>query len=109
MLQSAFAFSPTRSVYDENGVYTKTFDTQITNPAAFLIMDDNSSTTRIMITPSLEVKILEGLKLTALAGADKQNSQRNFYLPKAVNNFSFRMGWHKKATPIFQTTQVKPI
>ncbi|RAW02317.1 SusC/RagA family TonB-linked outer membrane protein [Pseudochryseolinea flava] len=97
MLQSAFAFSPTRSVYDDNGRFTKTFDTQITNPAAFLIMDDNATTTRVIITPTVEVKILEHLKLTALVGADRQNAQRDFYLPRAAQNFQLPNGMAQKS------------
>jgi TonB-linked SusC/RagA family outer membrane protein len=97
MLQSAFAFSPTRTVFDDNGKYTKSFDTQITNPAAFLIMDDRSSTSRIIATPQVEVKIFDGLKLSMLAGADRQNAQRNFYLPKAVNNFQLPNGMAQKS------------
>lgn len=97
MLQSAFAFSPTRTVFDDNGAFSKSFDTQITNPAAFLIMDDNSSTSRIIATPGLEVSILKGLKLNILAGADRQNAQRDFYLPKAVNNFQLPNGMAQKS------------
>jgi TonB-dependent starch-binding outer membrane protein SusC len=97
MLQSAFAFSPTRGVYDDNGNFTKTFDTQITNPAAFLIMDDNSTTSRIIVTPSVEVKILESLKLNVLVGADRQNAQRDFYLPKAAQNFQLPNGMAQKS------------
>lgn len=97
MLQSAFSFSPTRSVFDQNGQYTKSFDTQITNPAAFLIMSDNSTTTRLIVSPNLEIKILDDLKLNVVAGADRQNSQRNFYLPIAVQNFQLPNGMAQKS------------
>lgn len=97
MLQSAFAFSPTRSVFNENGEYTKSFDTQITNPAAFLIMSDNSTTSRIIVSPNVEIKILDELKLNVVTGADRQNAQRNFYLPRAVQNFQLPNGMAQKS------------
>lgn len=97
MLQSAFAFSPTKPVLDENGLYAKSFDTQITNPAAFLIMSDNSTTTRFIVSPNVEIKILDELKLNVVAGADRQNAQRNFYLPIAVRNFQLPNGMAQKS------------
>jgi hypothetical protein len=97
MLQSAFAFAPNRGVYDENGLFTKSYDTQITNPAAFLIMDDQSSTTRFMITPKVDAKIVEGLTLTVLGGADMQDAERDFYLPKAAQNFQLPNGMAQKS------------
>lgn len=97
MLQSAFAFSPTRSIYDENGEFTKSFDTQITNPAAFLIMSDNSATSRIIVSPNVEIKILDELKLNVVTGADRQNAQRDFYLPRAVRNFQLPEGMAQKS------------
>ncbi|MFD1002848.1 SusC/RagA family TonB-linked outer membrane protein [Ohtaekwangia kribbensis] len=86
MLQSAYAFSPTVGVYDEDGNYTKTFDPLITNPVAFLAIKDKTRTSRIIASPTLEVKITDALKGNVVVGIDKQSSTRNFYLPRAVQN-----------------------
>jgi TonB-dependent starch-binding outer membrane protein SusC len=96
MLQAAYAYSPTVGTFDENGAYMKSFNRLITNPAAFLIMDDNSVTRRIMASPNLEVKIVDALKLNIVGGIDHQNSQRDFYIPKAVDNFNFPNGAAQK-------------
>lgn len=97
MLQAAFAFSPTRAVFDEAGNYTKSYDTQITNPAAFLIMSDETRTGRMLLAPSVDIKIAEGLKATFIGGIDKQNSLRDFYLPRKVQNFQLPNGMAQKS------------
>ena len=43
-LQTAYAFAPYLGIYDSAGNYTKTLNTQITNPAAFLIIQDKLRT-----------------------------------------------------------------
>jgi TonB-linked SusC/RagA family outer membrane protein len=98
MLQAAFAFSPTRSVFDDAGNYTKSFDTQITNPAAFLIMNDETRTNRVLLAPSLDFTILDGLKATVIGGIDKQSSLRDFYLPRKVANFQLPNGMAQKSS-----------
>ncbi len=92
MLQAAYVYSPTVTVYDDFGNYSKTFDPKITNPAAFLIMNDYNKNNRFFATPHLEIEILNGLKLHVVGGIDKQTSKRSFYLPKTVLNVQLPNG-----------------
>jgi len=92
MLQAAYVFSPTVTVYDDFGNYSKTFDPKITNPAAFLIINDYNKNNRFFITPNLELEILKGLKMNIVGGIDKQSSIRSFYLPKTVQNVQLPNG-----------------
>ena len=92
MLQTAYVFSPTVPVYDELGNYSKTFDPKITNPAAFLIINDYNKNNRFFATPNLEIEILKGLKMNVVGGIDKQSSNRSFYLPKTVQNVQLPNG-----------------
>lgn len=89
MLQAAYSFSPTLDVFTPEGRYTRSFDPMITNPAAFLILDDNLTTTRFFVAPNVEIKILDELKLNLTGGVDRQNSQRGFYIPRAAQNVQF--------------------
>jgi TonB-linked SusC/RagA family outer membrane protein len=92
MLQSAYAYSPTVGVFDENGAYANTFDPLVTNPAAYFIIQDNSQTDRILAAPKVDVKILDNLKATAVVGMDHTTTQRNFYLPRAVGRATLPEG-----------------
>jgi hypothetical protein len=92
MLQTAYVFSPAVPVYDETGKYSKTYDPKITNPAAFLIINDYNKNNRFFVTPNLEIEILKGLKMNVVGGIDKQSSNRSFYLPKTVQNVQLPNG-----------------
>jgi len=92
MLQTAYVYSPTVPVFDIYGKYSKTFDPKITNPAAFLIMDDRNTNTRFFANPNLEIEIMKGLKLNVVGGIDKQSSNRRYYLPKSVQNVQLPNG-----------------
>jgi TonB-linked SusC/RagA family outer membrane protein len=91
-LQSAYAFAPYLSVYDNAGKFTRTLNTQITNPAAYLIIQDRIRTKRFFIAPNLEIKILNNLKLNLVGGYDKLTSDRRFFLPAAAQNYLFPGG-----------------
>ncbi|WP_069658589.1 SusC/RagA family TonB-linked outer membrane protein [Arcticibacter eurypsychrophilus] len=92
MLQTAYAFSPTVGVYDENGDYSSTFDPLITNPEAFSIIKDKTKTKRVFIAPNIEAKLLKNLKANVVVGIDDQSSQRNFFLPAAVGRANLPNG-----------------
>ncbi len=98
MLQAAYTFSPTIPVFDEEGNYTKSFDRLITNPAAFLIINDKIRNNRFLVIPNIEIKILDGLKLNFIGGIDKNNSTRNFYLPRKVDNAQLPQGMAQLGT-----------
>jgi TonB-linked SusC/RagA family outer membrane protein len=94
MLQAAYSFAPDREIYDENGNFTYSYDPQVTNPAAFLIIDDKLRSNRFLITPKIELSLMEGLKLIATGGMDHQSANRNYYLPVRAqrSNVSNGMG-----------------
>lgn len=97
-LQAAYAFSPALEVYDANGNFTRTLNTQITNPGAFLIIDDKLRSTRFFVNPNLEVKITNDLKVNVVGGVDKQKSDRKVFVPAKAQNFLFPDGIAQLAT-----------
>jgi TonB-linked SusC/RagA family outer membrane protein len=97
MLQAAYSYSPLLEVFDENGKYTKTYDTRIINPASFLILNDKSVTTRMIVAPNVEVKIFDALKLNIVGGIDRQNSQRSFYIPASLATPAYPTGAAQKS------------
>jgi TonB-linked SusC/RagA family outer membrane protein len=98
MLQAAYTFAPTVDVFDEEGNYTYSYDRQIMNPAAFLIVKDKIRNTRIDIIPSIGVKIFENLSLNLIGGLDRQTSNRNFYLPVKAQRYNLPDGMAQLAT-----------
>ncbi len=97
-LQAAYAFSPALGVYDENGNFTRTLNTQITNPAAFLTIKDKLRSTRFFVNPNLEIKITDDLKLNVVGGIDKQKADRKLFVPAKAQNFLFPTGIAQLAT-----------
>jgi TonB-linked SusC/RagA family outer membrane protein len=97
-LQTAYAFAPHLSIYDNAGKFTKTLNTQITNPAAFLIMNDKLRTTRFFAAPNLEIKILNNLKVNLTGGIDKTKAERKFFLPAKAQNYLFPRGMGQLST-----------
>ena len=106
-LQTAYAFSPHLEIYDANGKFTRTLNTQITNPAAFLIMDDKLRTKRFFVAPNLEIKILDNLKFNVVGGIDKTNSDRKFYLPVKAQNYLFPDGLAQISNQIIENYSVE--
>ncbi|MES1215384.1 MAG: SusC/RagA family TonB-linked outer membrane protein [Bacteroidota bacterium] len=101
-LQTAYAFAPYLTIYDANGKYTKTLNTQITNPGAFLIIQDKLRTKRFFVAPNLEIKILNNLKFNLVGGADKTTSDRRFFLPAKAQNYLFPGGLAQLSTQTVQ-------
>ncbi len=97
-LQSAYAFSPALGVFDEQGNYTRTLNTQITNPAAFLIIDDKLRSTRFFLNPNVEVNVTDNLKVNLVGGVDRQKADRKLFLPVKAQNFLFPDGIAQMAT-----------
>jgi TonB-dependent starch-binding outer membrane protein SusC len=97
-LQTAYAFAPYLSIYDNAGKYTRTLNTQITNPAAFLIIQDKLRTKRFFIAPSIEIKIIKGLTFKAVGGLDKTSSDRRFFMPAKAQNYLFPGGLAQLST-----------
>lgn len=98
MLQAAYAFAPNIGIYEEDGSFTRTYDGLITNPAAFLIIKDKLRTNRFFITPKLDIKLTDELKLTGIVSMDRNTSTRNFYLPAAAENAQLPDGMAQLST-----------
>ena len=101
-LQSAYAYSPAVGIYDSLGNYAHTLNTEIMNPAAFLIIQDKLQTSRILASPNLEIKILDNLKVNLVGGIDKTSANRQFYLPSRANNFLYPDGVAQLSTQSVQ-------
>jgi len=101
-LQAAYAFSPTVGIYDSSGKYTHTLNTQITNPAAFLGINDKLRTNRFFAAPNLEIRLLDNLRINLVGGIDKTSSDRKFYLPAKAQNYLFPQGLAQLSTQSVQ-------
>jgi len=101
-LQAAYAYSPTVGVYDSTGNFAHTLNTEIMNPAAFLIIQDKLQTNRFFAAPNLEVKILDDLKVNFVGGIDKTSANRQFYLPSKAENFLYPDGLAQLSTQTIQ-------
>lgn len=86
MVMRALDFAPDIPVKDANGRYSKGYNILHNNPVSFTEIEDKTVSDRIFITPSINVRILDGLDLKASAGYDAQSSVRNFYLPSSAMN-----------------------
>lgn len=81
MLLNTFRFAPDIAVKDENGNYNRSYNKLINNPVSFTEIDDKTTTQRVFIAPTLEVKLLDGLSLKGVGGYDTQSSVRKFFMP----------------------------
>jgi TonB-linked SusC/RagA family outer membrane protein len=97
-LQAAYTFAPNIGVYNNDGTYTKSYDNLITNPAAFFIIQNQTSTNRFLASPNVEVKITDDLKWNTIVGIDKQTGELNFYLPAKAQNYQLPNGMAQLAT-----------
>ena len=86
MVMNALRFAPDLSVKNEDGSYTRTYNNLINNPVSFLDIDDQSTTERIFIAPTLDVKLMDGLNLRGIGGFDSQSGVRERYLPVTAQN-----------------------
>jgi TonB-dependent starch-binding outer membrane protein SusC len=80
-IQSAIRFAPTFGVYDTNGNLTQSYLIRTPNPHSWLMIKNDSKATRLFLSPSLNVKITDALKVTLLAGIDESRGYHDFYVP----------------------------
>lgn len=92
MVMNALRFAPDLSVRDEDGKYTRTYDNLVNNPVSFLDIKDQTTTERIFIAPTLDVKLMDGLILRGVGGFDSQAGVRERYLPVKAQNVTFPEG-----------------
>lgn len=86
MLQNALRFAPDIPVRDEEGNYSRSYNQLYNNPVAFTEIEDITTTQRIFIAPTLEIKLFDGLSLRGIGGYDQQFTTREFYLPRVAMN-----------------------
>ena len=98
MLQAAYAFAPNISPTEADGSFTRSYDRLITNPLAFLEIDDDLRTNRFSITPKLDIDLLDNLSLTMVGSMDRTTSTRKFFMPSIVENAQLPDGVAQLAT-----------
>ncbi len=81
MLLNVFRFAPDVPVYDEDGKYSRSYNKLFNNPASYSDIADETTTDRIFVAPTIEVKLLKGLSLKGVGGFDQTSTQRNFHIP----------------------------
>ena len=86
MLQAAYAYAPNIAVREPDGSYSRSYDSLITNPFAFLEIEDRLRTNRFSIIPKLDIKLLDELTLTVVGGIDRTSATRSFFMPSIVEN-----------------------
>ena len=86
MVSNAMRFGPDIVVKDENGEYTDSHNKLTNNPVGFLEIEDLTSTERIFIAPTIEIKLFDGLSLRGVGGYDNQFGTRDFFLPVKAKN-----------------------
>lgn len=92
MIVNALRYGPDIPVRDENGEYSSSHNKLINNPVSFLDFDDKTVTERITITPTAEVKLIDGLSIRGVGGYDTQSSTRELYIPTTAKNTTLPEG-----------------
>ncbi|CAM3267331.1 SusC/RagA family TonB-linked outer membrane protein [Rhodothermus bifroesti] len=98
MIQNAMTFAPTVPIYDENGNFTKSYYRIQMNPAAFLIIDDDSRVTSLFAAPTLEVNLTDQLQLNVVGQYQEETTLRGFYLPRTADHDVLPEGMAQKST-----------
>jgi TonB-linked SusC/RagA family outer membrane protein len=96
MLQAAYSYAPTVPVYDGND-YSYSYNRVVMNPAAFLTISDNSRTSTLFATPSVEARLTESLKANVVGQVTQESTERSFYLPRTTNNAQAPDGMAQKS------------
>lgn len=92
MIIRVIDFAPDVAVKDENGNYNKSYNKLYTNPVAYTEIEDETTTERVFIAPSFDLKLFNGLTLRAVGGYDTQSSVRKFFIPKKGDNVNAQEG-----------------
>ena len=86
MVMRALDYAPDIPVRDADGNYSKSYNKLHDNPVSFTDITDKTTTERVFVAPTLEVKLFDGLSFKGVGGYDTQSTTRNFYLPKSAQN-----------------------
>ncbi|PJJ83059.1 SusC/RagA family TonB-linked outer membrane protein [Mucilaginibacter auburnensis] len=95
IVNSLLIMPPTATIYDPNGGYTlrNPFENIFANPIATINEQINKSTTnRVLGTTFAEYKIIEGLNLKVLFGADVNTISEKKYIPNSIYEGSLTRG-----------------
>lgn len=93
MMVNALTYAPDIPVKDENGNYSRSHNKIPNNPASFNEVEDKTTTERIFIAPTFELKLFDGLSLRGVGGYDSQSSVRKFYIPVKANQTTLDTGY----------------
>lgn len=92
MIMRLIDFAPDIAVKDENGNYNKSYNKLYTNPVSYGEIEDKTTTERVFIAPSFDLKLFDGLTLRGVGGYDTQSSVRKFFIPKHADNVNAQEG-----------------
>lgn len=92
MIIRTIDYAPDIAVKDENGNYNKSYNKLYTNPVSYTDIKDLTTTERIFIAPTFDLKLYDGLTLRGVGGYDTQSSVRKFFIPKKANNVNAQEG-----------------
>ena len=92
MIMRIIDYAPDIAVMDENGNYNKSYNKLYTNPVSYCDIEDKTTTERVFIAPSFDLKLIDGLTLRGVGGYDTQSSVRKFFIPKHANNVNAQEG-----------------
>jgi TonB-linked SusC/RagA family outer membrane protein len=81
MLQSALRFAPTFGPFDADGQLTSSYLSRTPNPQSWLMLDNTTTNGRLLFTPTVNVRITEGLNLTLVGGLDRNMGKTKMYVP----------------------------
>ena len=97
-IQSATRFAPNFEVYDANGNLSQSYLIRTPNPHSWLMIKNNTTTTRLFFTPSLDIKISNDLKATVNAGIDQSRAGNDNYVPLSAQFQTALLGDAQLAT-----------
>lgn len=78
---AALMWSPQKPLVDEDGNLTTHDNPKNPNPYSWLLIEDKSSTQRLLFAPNLEAKISNSLKANVVLGIDRTTSERDVFSP----------------------------
>ncbi len=76
MIMRIIDYAPDIAVRDENGNYNKSYNKLYTNPVSYCDIEDKTTTERVFVAPSFDLKLIDGLTLRGVGGYDTQTSVR---------------------------------
>lgn len=85
LLQTALQFPSDVPALDAAGLPSRAYYARTPNPASYFQIVNQTFSKRLLVTPSLQVKLLDGLRLSLTGGIDNTTTDRQFFIPVAAN------------------------